>query len=461
MEKILVNDKYGRLPFSSKYIDISKRFDIYPKLLYARYSKLGFQTHLHSIVYYEHTKSLNNFLEFDNQEKNSFSKFKIAFDQLLKVASINEMFTEPIKTSGMNLINGLHRTAAALTYDRFINATTNSDKSEGRLLWPYAKSLILNESSENLQQLDADYLGLQEFVKYVPNAKVLILTPNCVNKEILEHTLQHNFLEKIIYKKSLLLTKAGYLNLNNQLYGKEEWTKTTKTKLADHTNYCVSNAKPNIDGFYEVDAYVMNLTNQEALDLKQTIREFHADPLSKSFKTSCHINDNSENDLTIDLVRSIFRKDSDVLLNTLKFQTYDTFKNHFAEVISSNSLSDISDCIMVSGGSAINMFVDRESKDVDIITTSTIKHKDYCRNRTNVDSYNYYGQDYLNYCEQPTFDEIVLNPNNYYYFFGLKFMNPNMLVRLKLNRYVKYREPKDKNDIETLGKVVKLLNKNK
>lgn len=432
----------------SQKIDISKRFDIYPKLLYARFKKQNYQVSNHNSIYYEHTKLYNDFNEFDNAAKTGFTTFIDTFNGLLKTYAKGIVPDEPVKTLNFSLINGLHRVASALTYFSKVYATKSNVKTEGRLHWPYFKNdeIHLNDKKNVLKNLDADYLGLMEFVKHVENAKVLVLTPNCTNKLLIEELLKHEHFEKIIYKKSLNLTDAGYLNLNNQLYGLEDWANLES--LTKHTKYCSSD---NFLNSKKVDLYLMNISLDQALELKKTIRKIFHKEEHVSFKTVCHINDTYEE--TIDLVRSLFSEKSEFVLNNAKFMDYSTIMKKFMNLYTSSSMqtANIADEYVLSGSSAIEFFIDREatSNDIDIILASTVDYKQYCRNR-NCSSYNYYGDEYLKYFEVSNFDELVMNPENYFWLYGLKIMMPKALVKLKANRLEKLGHEKDLIDLRLL-----------
>ena len=77
-------------------IKISKRFDIYPKLLYAKRFANNTLTKYEHDVYYHHTKVYNNFTEFDDPTKVGYENFIDRFDDLLIDASANILFTKHV-----------------------------------------------------------------------------------------------------------------------------------------------------------------------------------------------------------------------------------------------------------------------------------------------------------------------------------------------------------------------------
>lgn len=433
-------------------IDISKRFDIYPKLLFARSMKYGFKTNHFKNIYEEHTFLMNGFREFDNRKKNSKEKFILEFEGIMNAYKVNQVPMEPIRTKDFSLVNGLHRMAGALVYnsDVNINKENNSSHLEGRYLWPYTKNADIHKSDKvgRLKMYDADYLGLMEFVKYVKNARVLVLTPNATNKSNVESFLFAKCLNKIIYKRSIKLTYAGYINLNNQLYGLETWA--NQTTLEKHTRYCTSKVEPDEKGMYEIDLYVLNIDLAESLELKAEIRNMFSDQTMLDYKTSCHMNDTYAE--TIDLVRSLFGLNTEWVLNNSHTHQYHDVISRLCSVYkhSADLTNDESDLIAISGSSAIDIFIDAKPKDVDIVTTDGFKWKEFCTNNENTGSCNYYGDKYLKYFDIPNFDQLVLKPENYFWLYGMKFLMPDVLQKCYNNRWVDEKKNKDKKRLASL-----------
>jgi hypothetical protein len=421
-------------------IKISKRFDIYPKLLYAKRFANNTLTKYEHDVYYHHTKVYNNFTEFDDATKVGYDEFINRFDDLLIDASANILFTKHVLTSNLSLINGLHRVSTAIAYNQKIHVKVDSTSEQGRLWWPYWKNFELYGNSNDLKNLDADYAGLQEVIKQIPNAKVLVVTPNSINKQQVEQQLKSTIAEAIIYKKSLKLTKEGYLNLNNHLYGKEDWANFDT--LTKHTEYCskFSNTKT-----LEIDLYLINfddtiMSSEELKTSLRTILSNSNNTLEKDFKTYCHINDTFYE--TVDIVRTCFSNHSEDFLNGTRFILYKEAIKKFSQIHTENI--DLSEKLALTGSSVLDFFVERSySSDIDIIVDSSVDYKSYCRNRIHVGSYNYYGYKYLDLFDVKEFNELIYDPRNYFWLYGMKIIKPRIMKTFYENRYKLEHQQKD------------------
>ncbi len=429
-------------------IKISKRFDIYPKLLYAKRFANNTLTKYEHDVYYHHTKVYNNFTEFDDPTKVGYEKFIDRFDDLLIDASANILFTKHVLTSNLLLINGLHRVSTAIAYNQKIHVKVDSTSEQGRLWWPYWKNFELYGNSNDLKNLDADYAGLQEVIKQIPNAKVLVVTPNSINKQQVEQQLKSTIAEAIIYKKSLKLTKEGYLNLNNHLYGKEDWANLET--LTNHTTYCTKlfdkcTKEFNTDYKYDIDLYLIDFDNCNisAEELKYQIRQTFTEKYSteqKDFKTYCHINDTFYE--TVDIVRTCFSNHSEDFLNKTRFILYKEAIKKFSQIHTENI--DLSEKLALTGSSVLDFFVERSySSDIDIIVDSSVDYKAYCRNRRYVGSYNYYGYKYLDLFDVKEFNELIYDPRNYFWLYGMKIIKPRIMKTFYENRYKLEHQQKD------------------
>ena len=57
------------------------RFDLIPKILYAKYREANLNTDFAVDLYREHLRVWNGFKEYDNPDKNTFEKFKESFEK--------------------------------------------------------------------------------------------------------------------------------------------------------------------------------------------------------------------------------------------------------------------------------------------------------------------------------------------------------------------------------------------
>jgi hypothetical protein len=102
---------------------IENRYDIVIKYLYARSIEDNINTDLFREIYSEHLRVWNNFFE-SQPRKNSFDDYNDAFLKMLNDIKLDnfDWSKSPIPINNYNYpLNGAHRIAACLLYDKDVN----------------------------------------------------------------------------------------------------------------------------------------------------------------------------------------------------------------------------------------------------------------------------------------------------------------------------------------------------
>jgi|2_EtaG_2_1085320.scaffolds.fasta_scaffold00945_12 hypothetical protein len=405
------------------------RFDIAAKHLYARYRENNYDTSFGKDVYKNHLGVWNNFNEIDNPNKNCYEDFECEFHNILD--SIKEkgfdssLETLPV-TNTMCLLNGSHRVAASILYDKEVECHITESLEEGQLECSshYFRSKGL--SSPYLDSIALEYASLDV------DTKVITIFPTGTVQNKMGEVL--NILEKscdIIHAKQFPHGNIGPLNVIRQLYLGEDWGLGWNENFAGFARkaeLCFTNNSPIVTFLVKIS------DSNNPVELKEEIRSIFG-----CGKHSCHINDTHEE--TMRIVRVFFNDNSIHHLNNSNYIYYPNFQNQFEyykRYISDNNLDPEKYCITAS--SVLSIYGLREGQDLDYLHSG-----DEIYGHADIHSHN---QEIHNYTK--TKDDIIYNPNNHFWYDGVKVASLSVIRELKEKR----NEPKDIKDVELVESVI-------
>jgi len=403
------------------------RFDLPIKSIFL--TMLGKNTTFGKDIYKEHLRLWNGFKEYNNPNKNTYEAFESSFISMYNDMKSNKFdwsrYPVVVDSEGY-LLNGSHRAAAGLDLDIDIKTVQGVDIKDGQKICDYKlfKSLDLDE-----KYMDAAAL---EMVRKNKNLLVVNIFPSAIGRrEELESVLNKSC--NIVYKKSIELNSKGSLNYMFQLYKGEQWAGDFNNNFAgfrEKQKLCFSNSGPLITYLIEVDDLSIAKLIKEKIRLIFGIGNH-----------SIHINDTHEETLRIS--RCLFNSNSIHFLNNSVVANYGKFNkylNFYEQFINSNGLNPEDYCISASG--VLALYGLREAKDLDYIhgTPKIIKDP-----KNNVNSHNEYG---LNLYPK-TYDDIIYNPANHFYFGNIKVASLDIVKAIKVSR----NEPKDIVDLNLIESI--------
>jgi len=404
------------------------RFDVLAKYLYGKYRT--HDTSFATDLYKEHLRVWNNFNELDNKDKNSFADFSVVFDELIDDIRLNGFDiakgTVPV-TNNMELLNGSHRLAACLLYDREIDYHFAQSEDEGQFDCSsfYFKS----------RGLESKYLDVMatEYAKLKSNTFIVSLFPSAVSQGQQRVNEAYSIIQNnsnVVYFKQIPHKNNGPLNITRQLYLDEDWGLSWESNFsgfATKAKLCFTDSSPGI-------VFLVELEKQEdAIRLKDMVRQVFG-----IGKHSCHINDYHEE--TVRLARVFFNDNSIHYMNNSNYIYYPNFQNQFEyykRYISDNNLDPDKYCITAS--SVLSTYGLREGQDLDYLHDG-----DTIDGHEDIHSHN---QEIHNYTK--TRDDIIYNPNNHFWYDGVKVASLGVIRELKEKR----NEPKDVVDIQLIKEV--------
>lgn len=402
------------------------RFDLGAKLFYVKCVVDKIDTNYFKEMYFKHIETFNGCWEYPG-DKTDIEQFYDAFNKLIEDMmknGYNSKYPVHIGNNGI-IINGSHRliTSKYLGIEPFINL----NKEIGGVGYNY-DFFIHRTEKKPLDVKYADFIALNnlELFKDQNCVRSVVVYPiaNKLNKNHLIEDILSQY-GTIMYKKRVNLNRRGVSNLIKEMYRGENW---------------IGGVFPNDDcggkfdpcyADYPVEFYLFCFKDPvKDVEMKNRVRE-----IFNMGKHSVH---------ATDTYVETFRVAS-TLLNDNSIH----FLNHATNNISQNSKNmlvqyfdkvkyDENYCI--TSGMILELYGLRTTRDLDYLnrTDNDIRVK-------NITPHCGEWLQFYPYCK----DEIIFNPNNYFYFNGHKVATLDILMRMKQIR----GEEKDIRDIELIKKI--------
>jgi hypothetical protein len=403
-----------------KKIAIHNRFDVLLKYMYIISKERSYKCDFYENSYKEHLEIWNNFTEYDDKTKNSYSEFTFRYDNLLKSIKKDgyDFNQDGVPLLNLNLLNGSHRTAACLYFNKELKYREGKNIIDGQEDCSYTFFQNLNRDGKFIPEYFLDQAAIVCSDIY-EDAKVVCLFPSSNDNSFKE---AREILKKIgiIYEKSIELTELGTINLMKELYKDESWAESN-----DGDGYR-QKAKLCFNGKSKLTVFLVRMNIQQSVFIKDKIRNFY-----KIGNHSIHINDTQEE--TKRISRALFNKNSMHFLNnanpTKRFiKMFRHFENSF---VMNGEVCITASMIMAAYGL-------REANDIDYLHLDDLKYQD----RYLISSHNKYINDFY----PDTLENIIIDPRNHFYYHGFKFISLDILKKLKEKR----NELKDIKDIRLM-----------
>ena len=387
---------------SGKNLLVSSRIDIIPKLCYLESKINDYKTDFFEKLYKAsiETFSSGNFKEPGNKNKNSFEKYKEVFMRLSKDIK-NNGFDEKksifIKGTNNAVLDGGHRAAIAYYYDIKI---------------PYV--FIDNTCVDyNLKYFEERYMDRKyldyiclDYVKRKDNLFVICLWQTLDNSQKNEAIKYISEKLNIVYKKNIKFNYNGLKNFMVEIYGHQNW-------LGNYKNHFQGVYKKVDNCFKRGNEMTCLVVEAESSDEVLTIKK----ELREKFKLGNHSIHSTDNKTeTIDMLSLLLNNNSINILNKFNFDRYISF---FED---------------------LNKIKKEEKNNFD----NKVLYGDILLKMAGVKDSNKYIV--YEHTKENTKDELLYNPEKYFYFHGLKF--------LTINEYKKINDF-DKNDLKLINSLIK------
>lgn len=406
----------------------SNRFDVAAKLIYAEFFMKKINSSWGEEVYLQHLKVWNNFKETVEPTKNSKEKFINKFNEILlsmKELGFDEKFPVLINDS-KELSNGGHRLASSIYNSIDCEYVVEDREGYGQSDCYY--HYFANKKNFVPEGLSLEYLDAMaiEYCKRKTNTFIVSVFPIGANRcQEIEQII--NQYSSIVYKKIVEIDNETLAkNLLWHFYYKEEWIGEFENGLSgiqEKYNLCFNKNKKQQMVYYLIDCEEKNVN---MIEVKERIRK-----LFNVGKHSVHINDTHKQ--TIRIANLVFNENSIFAMSKIKFNK-DLKK--FNELMGLLRDADWQEDMCVTSSFVMGLFGIREIKDIDYISFND-QSSSICGISNHFSEKQYYSK---------TFDDIIFNPKNYFYFNDIKFCTLNVVKEMKMNR----REEKDIEDIKRI-----------
>lgn len=405
------------------------RLDLVAKIILAK-KLVNQKTHIFNEkrIYLNSINYINGFFENDNSKKIGKKKFldnfKFITNSIAK-KGFDKKYPILIDKKSKKLVDGAHRVAASIALNKKKIHFKEIDKG------------IVNLNYKNLLKKNMPQTFVEELVYYFckleKNSRIIFLWPNInyiKNKNFLLNQIQKY--GDIIYLNKIDLTEKGKINLITNIYKNEKWVSSDKKFNSGAKNKSFNCFKDK-NSFY----FCVIKKKKNIIELKKKLRA--------KFKLGKHtIHTNDKHNETLSIVQTLLNRNSLHNLNykiNKEFSWHKRLHNELKKWIKKNKYSIEDFCI--EGSAVLSAYGLRESRDLDYFCNSNIEKKLKFKEIGNSNNINqkYFGNIF----------ELFNNPNNFFYFNGLKYLSLN---KIKIKKY-KRREPKDIKDL----KIIKNLEK--
>jgi hypothetical protein len=387
----------------------NKRFDLIYKILYVlSKEKPSLVQEFYRRIYIEHIRAFNNFYECEPL-KNSPEAFVDSFDKLIDSIKTNGYDGTPIPIrENWNLANATHRLACCVAMN--IDVSTEVVEYPHDFDWRFFETRGISKSV-------ADF-GVLKYVELNRNAYIVNIFPVMPKKydEKIENILtKYGF---IYYRKEITLSLNGCINLKKINYGKKAWGENYKNKFAELKKHA---KKSRGNGLNPLRVYVFVCDSiEKVVETKKEIYE-----ILNIGNFPVHINDSREE--AIEISQTFFNDNSILLLNKRRYfynsEKADEFIDEFKNYILQNNY-DIND-FCIDGSASLAVFGIREIKDFGFLHIPNQINEVM----SNISSHESYLNNY-----PKTKTEIILNPENHFYYRGIKFISLDILKQMKQKR---------------------------
>lgn len=430
--------KYEDLLVDARDLLTHNRFDLYAILLYIDHKVRGVSDIQYAkSVYYHRTNVITGFScsEKGNELKNSFEDFIVTIDALIDDFQNGRYDAQrsPVPVDCNNVIvDGAHRVCCAAYFKQKVRIIKFTDIDFHQHV---TSDFLLN----NTLPIDsADAMAL-EACNWHDDLYMLFLWPKAFkNSEHLQSAKE--LIEKrvpVVYKKKLKMSYNAIRNLMIQIYAHMDWVGTVDNDF--YNTHVKANEVWDSNGQVEF-LLVRGKNTQEILNLKGEVRNIFGIGLA-----SIHSTDNIiETRIAVNL---IYNKNSVHHLNfgyPTRYAKSHRLIENFKHRIEENALN-INDFV-IDSSMVLAIYGIREARDLDYYYLND----DVSLSCTDFDEHD----EHLMYHNVSKAD-MIINPANYFVYYGVKFLSLDRLASFKKNR----GEKKDMNDLQMINTYISSDNK--
>ena len=398
------------------------------KYIYAKHREWKTRCPFGRDLYYHHLEVWNQFWEYE-PPKNGFEAYFNAFDCLLddiKLNGFNASHAVPRGSNGV-ICNGAHRVTSCVLYNKKL---TVQDLPEACDAYDFR---YFQERGLDSKYLDA--MALQ-YCELKPNSYILTIFPSAVGHAKKVERIIKNYAH-IVYKKEIPFTVQGGFQLILTAYEHEPFVQEGRqNSYRSARNKAKACFPENLTASNPVRVYLLEADGLALIQACKTkIRAIFKIGNDCLHSTDTHFE-------AIVLARALFNQNSVHCLNHRKETIFPQFECYFETYRAwlTESQKD-SDWFCIDSGAVLAAYGLRECHDLDILHYAPM---DFSCGIDGIESHN---------SELPhhalSLDDILFDPDNYFYYRGVKFCSLQVLKQMKERR----AEPKDLYDLGLIEQI--------
>lgn len=421
---------YEITSISARELISANRFDLMAKWIYIDAREKGIDLTMATSVYKDNINSFScgTYYEPGMKKKDSFLKYLNDFDTIIddiKENGFDDTLSIIPVGKDNRIFDGSHRVSAAAYYNKNITIIRFPEKT------PYYDYNYRYFRKYIMSDISMGYMARQ--YAYLKDNCYLVCIWPVIDKKLLPaaEELLRNVVE-IVYSQDVYLNFEGMRNIMIHTYGKQNWIGNIDNKFIgvnEKVQCCYK--ENNIVKTYLLEADCFDTI----LDVKNKIRK-----LFGIENHSIHISDDI--DETREMVELLYNPNSVNFMNYAKpymFSLVFEKLNILKQLINDNNLKR--EKFIIDSSSILEVCGLRAARDLDFLT-DYIYENDYSKETLNVfpdiDSH----ESQLEY-HSISIKDMLYNPQNYFYYRGMKFLSVERLIEMKRSR----NETKDIVDI--------------
>lgn len=411
------------------------RFDIMAKWIFIDAVERGLDNSFAKAIYEDNIRAFSRgtYTEPGNEDKNSLDKYFKEFCNIIYDMKANGFdSSKSIIPVGKDreLFDGSHRVSAAAYYGKKVSVVRFPDISL-QTVYDYRFFTKHLMSVQNM-----GYMALT-YAKHVPGCYMACLWPVADRNKLnyVEQIISDAF--RVVYSQDVFLTYQGLRNFMIQTYATNDWAGTLDDKyrgIDEKVNACYKKNRPIRTFLFMADSL------DEVVNIKAKIRD-----VFKIENHSVHITDcDSE---TQSMTELLYNPNSVFFLNHSDTYKYVMAHKHIYSLRKRIEESNLNPARFIIDSSAVMEVCGlRQAKDVDFLTDYEIGESKILLNSENLDEHS----SQLRY-HSISVKDMLYNPQNYFYYDGMKFLTIQRVKEMKVCR----NEKKDKRDVRLCNKYLK------
>lgn len=416
------------------------RFDFYAILFYIDQKVKGVtDLSFAKEIYKERTRAMTGFklAEIGNDNKSSFDDFLDVLDQLIDDFQNGNYDYEktliPIDKKG-EPIDGAHRVSCAAYFNKKIKVLRFLDREITSYNYEYLNHELLPRNIGDIMALEA--------LKWHDNVYALFLWPKAYRKRDKFQEALHVIYSQtdILYQTEYKFSFEAIKNLMIQLYGHMDWIGT----IDDGYGNITGKADEVWDDNGKVRVMLVRATScDEVLALKSKVRDIFGIGLA-----SIHSTDNMR-ETTMAMNALLNPNSLHHLLNADVTRYKDSYKlfSRFKEIVGADGFDKNE--FLLDSSMVLSIYGLRAARDLDYYCLHRVKDRPYPSD-VDIEEHDDTQQDFYSI---PVSD-LINNPQNYFVFNEIKFVTLPNLLHFKQNRYKRFHEPKDAEDIKLIQNIL-------